>query len=69
LTEQDIADYCRRVLPPAVPKSIEFVDEIPRTASGKIRHAIAGRFATLREHLSKNPQRIAGETAACAAQN
>lgn len=57
LTEQDIADYCRRVLPfSAVPKSIEFVDEIPRTASGKIRrHAIAGRFATLREHLFKEP--------------
>ena len=57
VTEQDIADYCRRVLPfSAVPKSIEFVDEIPRTASGKIRrHAIAGRFATLREHLFKEP--------------
>jgi len=57
LTEQDIADYCRRVLPfSAVPKSIEIVDEIPRTASGKIRrHAIVGRFAALREHLFKEP--------------
>jgi acyl-CoA synthetase (AMP-forming)/AMP-acid ligase II len=53
VTEQDIADHCRRVLPfSAVPKSIEFVDEIPRTASGKIRrHAIAGYFADRREQL------------------
>jgi len=53
VTEQDIADHCRSVLPfSAVPKSIEFVDEIPRTASGKIRrHALAPRFASIREQL------------------
>jgi hypothetical protein len=35
-----------------MPKRIEFVTEIPRTASGKIRRAeIAERFAPFREHL------------------
>ena len=70
VTVQDIADHCRRVLPfSAVPKSIEFVDEIPRTASGKIRrHAIAGYFADRREQLFRENSASQGiETDVCAA--
>ena len=53
LTEESIAEHCRHLLPfSAIPKRIEFVEEIPRTASGKIRRLeIAERFVTLREHL------------------
>jgi len=53
LDEAAIVEHCRRVLPwSALPKAIEFVDEIPRTASGKIRRGEIGqRFAGLRERL------------------
>jgi acyl-CoA synthetase (AMP-forming)/AMP-acid ligase II len=53
LTQDAIAKQCRRVLPfSAVPKAIQFVEEIPRSASGKIRRAEIGeRFADLRERL------------------
>ena len=53
LTEESILRHCSRLLPfSAMPKRIEFVTEIPRTASGKIRRAeIAERFAPFREHL------------------
>lgn len=53
LDEATITAHCRRSLPfAALPKSIEFVEEIPRTASGKIRRVeIAQRFAGLRERL------------------
>lgn len=53
LTEESILQHCSRFLPySAMPKRIEFVTEIPRTASGKIcRAEIAERFAPFREHL------------------
>ena len=53
LTEESILRHCSRLLPfSAMPKRIEFVTEIPRTASGKIRRAeIAERFAPFHEHL------------------
>jgi long-chain acyl-CoA synthetase len=53
LTQKTITEHCRRVLPfSAIPKAIEFVDAIPRTASGKIRRAeIARRFVNLGERL------------------
>jgi len=53
LTQDAIAKHCRRVLPfSAVPKAIQFVEEIPRSASGKIRRAeISARFDDFRERL------------------
>jgi acyl-CoA synthetase (AMP-forming)/AMP-acid ligase II len=53
LTEEAILADCRRLLPFAeTPKSIRFVEEIPRTATGKIRRAeIAESFAHLSERL------------------
>jgi long-chain acyl-CoA synthetase len=53
ITEKVIIDHCRNSLPfAATPKRIEFVEEIPRTASGKIRRAvIAERFAPFRDRL------------------
>jgi long-chain acyl-CoA synthetase len=53
ITEESILRHCSRLLPfSALPKRIEFVTEIPRTASGKIRrNEIAERFAPLREQL------------------
>ena len=59
LTEESILRHCSRLLPfSAMPKCIEFVTEIPRTASGKIRRAeIAERFAPFREHLFRTTDR------------
>ena len=53
LTRESITEHCRRLLPfSAVPKRIEFVEEIPRNASGKIsRLEIAERFVGFRERL------------------
>jgi long-chain acyl-CoA synthetase len=53
VTEESIFKHCRSVLPyAATPKVVEFVAEIPRTASGKIRRAeIAERFAPYRDQL------------------
>ena len=53
LTPDAIAKHCRRVLPfSAVPKAIQFVEEIPRSASGKIRRPeIGARFNDFRERL------------------
>jgi acyl-CoA synthetase (AMP-forming)/AMP-acid ligase II len=53
ITEKSIIDHCRTLLAfAATPKRIEFVEEVPRTASGKIRRAvIAERFARFRDHL------------------
>ncbi len=53
LSPEAIVDHCRRVLPfAAVPKAIDFVDAVPRTASGKIRRPeISQRFVHLRDHL------------------
>jgi acyl-CoA synthetase (AMP-forming)/AMP-acid ligase II len=53
LTEESVIESCRHVLAfAAVPKRVEFVDEIPRTASGKIRRLeIAERFAEYRDRL------------------
>jgi acyl-CoA synthetase (AMP-forming)/AMP-acid ligase II len=53
LTQETIVKHCLRVLPfSAVPKAIEFVEEIPRTASGKILRAEIGeRFVGLSKHL------------------
>lgn len=37
LTERDVLRHCARMLPdPMVPKTIEFRDELPKTASGKV---------------------------------
>jgi len=37
LTEEDVITYCREYLAPyKVPKSIEFVDELPKSAVGKV---------------------------------
>lgn len=56
VTKEEVFDYCRKMLPySATPKLIEFVAEIPRTASGKVRRAeIAERFAPFREHLFRD---------------
>lgn len=53
LTEDGIIESCSQVLAfAAVPKCIEFVDEIPRTASGKIRRLeISKRFIEHRDRL------------------
>ena len=53
LTQESIARECRRALPfSAVPKVIQFVDQIPRTTSGKIRRAeIAQHFAGFHDRL------------------
>jgi long-chain acyl-CoA synthetase len=57
ITEETIQEHCRKLLPfSAMPKRVEFVQEVPRTPSGKIRRAeIAERFATFREHLFRDP--------------
>ena len=59
LTQEAITDHCSRVLPFfAVPKAIDFVEEIPRTATGKIRRAeIGGRFAPFHDRLFMDPRR------------
>ena len=51
--EEAILRHCAMRLPCAAqPKRIEFVSEVPRTPSGKIRRTeIAERFAPFREHL------------------
>ena len=61
LTQEGIAEECRRALPfSAVPKVIQFVDQIPRTSSGKILRAeIAERFTAFRDRLFT--ERNAGE--------
>ena len=53
LTGDRVIESCRRVLGfAAVPKCVEFVDEIPRTASGKIRRLeISKRFIEYRDRL------------------
>jgi acyl-CoA synthetase (AMP-forming)/AMP-acid ligase II len=53
LTEDGVIESCNQVLAfAAVPKCIEFVDEIPRTASGKIRRLeISKRFSEHRDRL------------------
>jgi acyl-CoA synthetase (AMP-forming)/AMP-acid ligase II len=53
LTEDDVIERCRRVLAfAAVPKRVQFVAELPRTASGKLRRPeIAERFAADRNRL------------------
>jgi long-chain acyl-CoA synthetase len=53
LTPEAVTAHCRRALPyAATPKVIEFVEAVPRTASGKIRRPdIAARFAGMRERL------------------
>jgi long-chain acyl-CoA synthetase len=57
LTQDGIVEHCRRVLPfAAVPKAILFVEEIPRTVTGKIRRGeIAQRFSEFRETLFREP--------------
>jgi long-chain acyl-CoA synthetase len=53
LTEEGVTESCRRVLAfAAVPKRVKFVNEIPRTATGKVlRLQIAQRFTEDRDHL------------------
>jgi long-chain acyl-CoA synthetase len=62
LTPESIMEHCRRVLPfTAVPKSIEIVESVPRTASGKIRrHQISQRFAGLHNRLFTDARPGAG---------
>jgi acyl-CoA synthetase (AMP-forming)/AMP-acid ligase II len=58
LTQETIAEHCRRVLPFfAIPKTIQFVERVPRTATGKIRRAeIAEQFAAFRDRLFVEPR-------------
>jgi long-chain acyl-CoA synthetase len=53
VSKEAIFKHCRNMLPyTATPKLIEFVAEIPRTASGKIRRSeIGAHFAQFRERL------------------
>jgi acyl-CoA synthetase (AMP-forming)/AMP-acid ligase II len=53
LVVDHVMEICRAVLPfSAVPKRVEFVAEVPRTASGKVRRLeIADHFVGDREHL------------------
>lgn len=64
LTKDAIFKHCRSVLPyAAVPKLVEFVAEIPRTASGKIRRGeIAAHFAPYREQLFREQKTAPGHT-------
>jgi acyl-CoA synthetase (AMP-forming)/AMP-acid ligase II len=64
LTENAILKYCRQVLPyAAVPKLIEFVAEIPRTPSGKIRRQeISAHFAPHRERLFREQTTVPLQT-------
>jgi acyl-CoA synthetase (AMP-forming)/AMP-acid ligase II len=57
LSEDDVIEHCRRALPfAAAPKRVDFVDELPRTPSGKIRRVeLAERFAEYRERLFVAP--------------
>ena len=66
LTEDDIIENCRRVLAfAAVPKCVEFVDEIPRTGSGKIRRLdISERFIEHRGRLFVEGRPTRGEPTA-----
>jgi len=52
-TEESIIEHCRQRLPFAEsPKAIVFVEEVPRTATGKVRRAeIAGSFAAHADRL------------------
>jgi len=64
ITQDGILKHCSTLLPyAAMPKLIEFVAEIPRTASGKIRRAkIAEHFAPFSGHLfrkSRSPMQTA----------
>lgn len=67
LTEDDVIGHCREALPfAAVPKRVDFVDEVPRTPTGKIRRVeLAERFADCRERLfvvgPPSPRRPGGE--------
>jgi acyl-CoA synthetase (AMP-forming)/AMP-acid ligase II len=62
LSEDDVIEHCRGVLPfAAIPKLVDFVDEVPRTASGKIRRVeLALRFSECRERLFAAGPRSAG---------
>jgi acyl-CoA synthetase (AMP-forming)/AMP-acid ligase II len=53
LDEQRVIEHCRRLLPfPEAPKAIVFVDEVPRTATGKVRRGEIGQnFAHLQDRL------------------
>jgi long-chain acyl-CoA synthetase len=53
LDEHRVIEHCRRLLPfPEVPKAIVFVDEVPRTATGKVRRSEIGQnFAHLQDRL------------------
>jgi long-chain acyl-CoA synthetase len=57
LNETVIMEHCRRLLPfAATPKAVAFVNEVPRTNTGKIRRAeIAARFADFRETFFAEP--------------
>jgi fatty-acyl-CoA synthase len=57
LSEDDVIEHCRKVLPfAAIPKRIDFVDELPRTSSGKIRRVeLAERFVEHRDRLFVAP--------------
>ena len=57
LSEDDVIEHCRKVLPfAAIPKRIDFVDELPRTSSGKIRRVeLAERFVEYRDRLFVAP--------------
>ena len=61
LTEDDIIEHCCGALPfAAVPKRVDFVEEVPRTPSGKIRRVeLARRFAGCRDRLFVATQRPA----------
>ena len=65
LAEDDVIEHCRAALPfSAVPKRVDFVDEVARTSSGKIRRVeLAERFADCRERLFASAPRPARETA------
>ena len=53
LDSDSILEHCRRLLPFAeTPKAIVFVDEVPRTVTGKVRRReMVDRFATLENQL------------------
>jgi acyl-CoA synthetase (AMP-forming)/AMP-acid ligase II len=53
LDEQRVIEHCRLLLPfSEAPKAIVFVDEVPRTATGKVRRGEIGQnFAHLQDRL------------------
>jgi len=51
----DVIEHCRRALPfAAAPKRVDFVDELPRTATGKlVKRILADRY----RNAEQNPDR------------